>query len=67
MLCHFCQFQLVRVPLAEVLVHQLSHHLTGGGVGLDNDVVEGLVALTQFGVHADHPTGTAPEVELGVV
>ena len=59
--------QLVRVPLAEVLVHQLPHHSPGGGVRLDDDVVEGLVALAQLGVHADHAIGAPPEVELGVL
>lgn len=67
MLCDLNQFQLVRVPLAEVLVHELPHHLPGGGVRLDNDVVECLIALAQFGVHADHPTGATTEVELGMV
>ena len=34
---------------------------------LDNNVVEGLVALAHLCVHANHPTCTVAEVELGVL
>lgn len=65
--CDLHQLQLVRVPLAEELVYQLPHYLPGGGVRLDNNVVEGLVALAHLRIHANHPTCTVAEVELGML